>query len=313
MCDYCYQKAHGQLLIIGTPDFPFPASAVKIDDFNDSNLTNALTAQGVWEGFSDKSDGIAGGASAKPSPLTLGAGKTGKGLQYRMTATTGAAHPYAGVKTAFRSDKAAVSLGAHASSVMFDLDPTTSGKVFRVELEQPDITDGAYWGASVTTGAYDHWTRLAVPLSSFAQPSWATAARPLNKQNVTALRFVIYDAGNSLGLTLDNVYIDSMTLGPAGVRAAAARAPGGREFRASYRKGLLEYIFPYDASAGQRWTAAVFSAGGRMLLRQAIDPLKTGGRIALSAQSLPAGCYVLVHARDGVEQPGADAFVVTRR
>jgi hypothetical protein len=57
----------------------------------------------------------------------------------------------------------------------------------------------------------------------------------------------------------------------------------------------------------------VFAANGRMLLRRAIDPLKTGGPIALERAALPAGGYVLIHYADGREQCMPAAFITTDR
>jgi endoglucanase len=311
MCDYCTEKSRTMILIVALPEGPIPGSAVKIDDFEDNNTTNAL--QGPWDGFSDKTDSMASGVSAKPAlTLTTGKGGTGKGLQFRLTALAGAANPYAGVKTWFNAAKNAVSLGPNARSVIFDLSPTSASKEYRVELEQPDITDGAFYGATLQTGTIDRWTRMVVPLSSFAQPTWKTAARAFNKGNVTALRFVMYGAGNSSGIIIDNVYIDSMQIGPSGiVQPVRMELPGIRSFF-EYRAGTIRYEFPFNVKQGERWETAVFSATGRQVLRRAVDPLTEGLIISVHAP-LPAGCYALAHFRNGVAQRAPVRFVSTGR
>lgn len=311
MCEYSSEKSHSMLLIVALPEGPIPGSAVKIDDFEDNNTTNALL--GPWEGFCDKSDGVSGSASAKPA-LTLATGKAGagKGLQFRLTASAGAANPYAGVKTWFNAAKSAVSIGMNAKSVIFDINPTSAAKEYRVELEQPDITDGAYFGATLQTGTVDRWTRMVVPLSSFAQPSWKSAARAFTKGNVAALRFVMYGAGNSAGIVIDNVYIDSMQIGPSSiVQPVNMELPGVRSYF-EYRAGTIRYEFPFNVRQGEKWETAVFSATGRQVLRRAIDPLTQGLIISVHAP-LPAGCYALTHFRNGEAYRAPVTFVVTGR
>jgi endoglucanase len=311
MCDYCTEKSRTRILIVALPEADIPATAVKVDDFEDNNTTNAL--QAPWEGFCDKSDNVPGGASAKPA-LNLAAGKNGegKGVQFRLTASTGAANPYAGVKTWFNTAKSAVSIGPNASTVIFDLYPTSAAKEYRVELEQPDITDGAYYGATLQTGTVDRWVRMVVPIASFVQPSWKTAEKAFNKSNVSALRFVMYGAGNSAGITIDNVYIDKMQIGPASlVRPVRVELPGVRSYF-EYRAGTIRYEFPHSVRQGERWEAVVFSASGRQVLRRTVNPLACGPVVNLYAP-LPAGCYTLAHARNDVLQAAPVRFVVTGR
>jgi endoglucanase len=312
MCDYSAEKARSAILIVALPESPIPASAIKIDDFEDNNMTNAL--QGLWEGFSDQSDSIKGGMSAKPV-LTLLAGKAelGKGLQCRLTASSGVANPYAGVKTWFNASKTAVSLGANACSIIFDIKPTVTDKEYRVELEQSDVTDGAYPGVTLKTGTASGWVRMVAPFTSFVQPSWKTVDHPFNKANVKAIRFVMYGAGNSCGITMDNVYVDSMQIGPSGViRKSSAAGFDSRTFF-EYKAGMIRYEFPFNTIAGDRWEAALFSTSGRQVFRRTVDPLKEGLVISLPNLSLPAGCYVLTHFRNGAAQRMPIMFVAAER
>ncbi|MBN2037689.1 MAG: glycoside hydrolase family 9 protein [Chitinispirillaceae bacterium] len=308
MCDYCAEKSRSVIFIDAMPEGPIPASAVKVDDFEDNNTTNAL--QGIWEGFSDRSDSLQGGMSAKPTLLLVtGKGDAGKGLQFRLTATTGVPNPYAGVKTYFNAQRSAVSIGSTAKSIIFDINPTATGKEYRVELEQPDITDRAYYGATLQTGMYDRWVRMVVPLSSFAQPDWKTVSRPLNKGNITSIRFVMYGAGNSSGFIVDNVYVDSMRIGTPGViRAVPLAMIHGRSFL-EYKAGTIRYEFPFTYAVGDRWETALYSATGRQILRRTVDPLSDGLVITLSCMTLPPGCYVLAHFRNGVAQKRPIRFV----
>jgi endoglucanase len=135
ICDYSTEKSRGSILIVGMPEAPIPASAIKVDDFEDNNMTNALSGAGVWEGFSDRSDSLSGANSAKPAPaLTTGKSGAGKGLNFRLTSSAGITTPYAGVKTWFNAQKTAVSIGPNTSSIIFDVSPTATGKEYRVEL-----------------------------------------------------------------------------------------------------------------------------------------------------------------------------------
>jgi endoglucanase len=311
MCDYSSEKARGMILIVALPEAVIPTSAVKVDDFEDNNTVNALPGLGPWEGFSDKSDSVAAGASAKPA-LTLVTGKNsaGKGLQFRLTATAGAANPYAGVKTYFNSDKSPVSIGTNANAIIFDIDPTATAKEYRVELEQADITDGAYYGATLQTGTVDRWTRMVVPITAFVQPAWKTGASAFNKTNVKSIRFVMYGAGNSAQMIIDNVYVDNLQIGPAGiVQPLRAELPGIHSYF-EYRSGTIRYEFPFNVRQGEKWETAVYSATGRQVLRRTIDPLTEGLMISVFAP-LPAGCYTHTLFLNGVAQRAPVRFVVT--
>jgi hypothetical protein len=295
------------------PDIPIPGSAVKIDDFEDNNTTNALTGGGIWEGFSDRSDSIAGAMSAKPAiALTTGKGDAGKGLNFRLTAAAGISNPYAGVKTWFNAQQSAVSIGPNANMLIFDVTTSVAGKEYRVELEQADITDGAYYGVTLVSGSSGRWGRMGIPFSSFVQPAWKTSASAFNKTNVRAVRFVMYGAGNSANFTIDNIYIDNMQIGPAGiVQPIRVELPGVHPCF-EYRGGAIRYEFPFNVRQGERWEAAVYSASGRQVLRRVIDPLSNGLSIGIPV-SLPAGSYVLAHLKNGQAQRNPIRFATTGR
>jgi hypothetical protein len=61
-----------------------------------------------------------------------------------------------------------------------------------VELEQADITDGAYYCKVVPVTTYNNSYRLDI--EDFHQPDWVTSETPLNLDQITALRFTVYDS-----------------------------------------------------------------------------------------------------------------------
>jgi hypothetical protein len=154
---------------------------------------------------------------------------------------------------------------------------------------------------------------MVVPLTSFVQPAWKTAARTLNKGNVKSIRFVMYGAGNSSGFTIDNVYVDNMQLGPAGlVQPLRVELPGIRSYSLDYRAGALRYEFPFNVKQGEKWEAVVYSPAGRQVMRRAVDPLADGTMLTVPAV-LPAGSYVLTHVKNGVAQKAPIKFVSAGR
>jgi hypothetical protein len=92
----------------------------------------------------------------------------------------------------------------------------------------------------------DLWNRIRIPLTSFSQPAWKTAARPFNPGSVNALRFAWYGEG-TVRFDLDNVRIEGMKIGPAGIKSR----PGRRRQSAtvSAKGSLLRFPVPSGAPA----------------------------------------------------------------
>jgi hypothetical protein len=296
MCDYHQGKASTTILIVTMKDAAFGPKDVLIDDFNDSDLINRLT--GGWEGFSDRSDSLPNARSSKPALSLVADGKDStKALNFRITATSGATHPYAGVRTWFKTDKSAVSVGSIAS-IVFDVKPSAADAAFRVELEQSDITDGSYNGAAAMVSTANIWQRVRLPISSFVKPSWATVTHPLNSSVIKALRFVVYEG--SASLTIDNVHIEGLAIGASVLAFARRAAANGFVVRSG--KGSIAYAFPFKPTEYDSWEVAIVDVAGRSVYRKKLAGITVGSPIALADIPCATGIYSLVHVKNGAIQ-----------
>lgn len=216
---YHLSRAKGNLYITALKAEAFRADDAVVDNFDDGDSLNVL--KGAWSVFTDKAakgTSYVNPAAFGPAIFSVGEDKT-KAVSVRIVGAAGAPKPFAGIRSAFAAAGGAVALGA-AKSVVFDV-KSTKGSVYWVELEQPDIADGAYYGFQVTVGN-DLWNRIRIPLASFSQPAWKTASRPFNPGAVSALRFSYYGEG-TVRFDLDNVRIEGMKVGQAGIRARTSQ------------------------------------------------------------------------------------------
>ncbi|MEO7957098.1 MAG: glycoside hydrolase family 9 protein, partial [Fibrobacteria bacterium] len=187
IASYHLIRATTSFYITGLKKEAFKATDIVVDDFEDLDTLNKVG--GSWKIFTDKPTGT---SSTSPAVLTGAIAATvgeadSKGLSIRLVGGVGAARPFAGIRTTFSAAGTPVSLGASASSVVFDI-KAAAGAVLMVELEQSDVTDGAYPSRKLEF-ANEVWNRFRLPLSSFVQPDWKTAARSVNPGSVTGLRF----------------------------------------------------------------------------------------------------------------------------
>jgi len=240
---YHASRAKGNLFITALKAEAFRADDIVVDDFDDGDSLNAL--KGAWSVFTDKAakgTSYVNPAAFGPAIFSVGDDKT-KAVSVRIVGAAGAPKPYAGIRAAFAATGGTVGLGA-ARSVVFDV-KSSKGSMFWVELEQPDIADGAYHGFQVAIGT-DSWNRIRVPLSAFTQPAWKTAARPFNPGAVSALRFTYYGEG-TVRFDLDNVRMEGMKIGPAGIRALAR--PFRKALHSRVAGGAVRYPVPSESVA----------------------------------------------------------------
>ncbi len=293
---YHQSLAKGNLYITAVKKEAFKAEDVVVDDFDDADSIDAL--KGNWSVFTDKA--AKGASYANPAafgPAMFSAGDAGtKGISVRLVGVAGAPKPVAGIRAPFNAAGTAVGLGP-AKSVVFDMKSAAGGLVW-VELEQSDITDGAYFGFQVKAGN-DLWNRVRIPFSAFVQPAWKTAAKGLNLGSVTALRFAYYGEG-TVRLDLDNVRIEGLKVGPAGIHIAAdprkGKAVGAvADFR--IRPGSLEYRFD-PGIAGAVWKAEVLDLKGRIRYAKDLGRTDRGALISLSGCALERGRYFLKHVSE---------------
>ncbi len=274
----------------------FKATDIKVDDFEDGD---ALSKQGgTWTVFNDKPTG-----SSSTNPTTAAAAITAadgesasKGLGIRLIAGTGATRPFVGVKCGFNAAGTAVSLGSGAQSVVFDIKSTAGGSIW-VELEQSDIADGAYYSRKIDF-ANDGWSRIRIPFSAMSQPDWKTTAKGLNLGSVTALRFTYYGTTN-VRFSLDNIHIDGLNIGAAGVKVSASGPRAILSGIDAGRQGLSYSFLPPAAQAHASWTAEVLDVFGRVLASRPLGRIESAQAVAFPGLHLSPGWYFLRHAAEG--------------
>lgn len=299
IAEYHQGRAVAVASISSMKDADFLATDVLVDDFNDGNLVNAFN--GSWVAFSDQSEGVSGGASSPPAIYNTTSGKDGtKGILFRLTAADGAAHPYAGVKTCFNADCNPVSIG-DARSIVLDILPSVDSVAFRIELEQPSVTDGAHAGVDVRLYG-TNWQRVRVPLSGFAAPAWAGGAHGLNPGNVSALRITQHGEG-SVRLTIDNVHIDGLSIGSAPVACATNRNAARHGSAVAVQGHVLTYAVPFDCPGSS--ICELRDVSGRLIRSRLLRGVSRGYQVRMSVSSMPAGMYLLVHrTQDGSAATG---------
>ena len=284
--------------IVSLPIKPFGASDIEVDNFDDTaTLVNLLG--GKWNGFSDLSDSVKGGISGTPFiSVDSGRGAARGGIYFSLSRNAGATTaggPYAGIRTTFNTQGTAVSIGT-ADTIMFDIKPLASGDSIRVELEQSDITDKAYFGSKVTLGS-SAWVRLYLPIASFTQPAWKTAAKTINLQKMVAVRFIDYGVGTDRFL-LDNLRISNLKITQSAIRApmgakAAQKASGVEFYKVS--PALISYGLFFEGAEGKTIDAGLFDCLGKRILSYQVADYRAGKAIVLNGCDLRAGIYFLKH------------------
>ncbi|MDB5106197.1 MAG: Endo,4-beta-glucanase [Fibrobacteres bacterium] len=290
IASYHLSRAKGNLYITAVKKEAFRAEDIVLDDFEDADSLNAF--KGPWSVFTDKA--AKGTSYANPAgfgPAMFASGEAGsKCISVRLVGAAGAPKPVAGIRTVFNPAGTAVGLGP-AKSVVFDV-KSSAGGTFRVELEQSDIADMAFHGFQATVGN-DLWNRIRIPFTAFSQPAWKTQAKGFNPNSVTALRFAYYGEG-TVRLDLDNIRMEGMKIGPAGIKAFAG--PG----RSKTVEGLrispasLEYRFR-PGIPGASWRAEVLDLEGRVRYAKDLGKVAMGSPVSLTGCRLERGRYFLRH------------------
>jgi endoglucanase len=286
---YHMSRAKGNLFITATKKEVFRADDAVVDDFEDSDSTNAL--KGTWSVFTDK----AASGTSYTSPATFGptmfaVGETGKGISVRLVGAAGAAHPVAGIQTRFNAAGTVVGLGP-VKSVVFDVKGVKGG-FFWVELEQPDIVDGAYFGFKVVLGN-DLWNRIRIPLTSFTQHEWKTQARTFNPGSVSALRFSFHGVG-TVRFDLDNVRMEGLKIGSAGI--ATRRIPSAHGTVSGVRISPSGIAYSFNpAVRDDAWSVDILDMKGALLYKRRLGKMEAGKPVSLSGCKLERGRYLLRH------------------
>ena len=288
---YHMARTRGSFFISALKKEAFRSDDALIDDFEDGDAANALG--GPWTIFNDKE---AGGTSyANPAafgPTLFAAGEAGtKGISVRLVGAVGATQPRVGIRSAFNAAGATVGVGP-VKSVVFDV-KSTAGSSLWVEMEQPSISDGAYYAYPVSIGT-DQCSRVRVPLASFVQPAWRKTAVPFNSGSVTALRFA-YNGVGTIRFDLDNVRMEAMKVGPAPVRAGILHGRGGMVKDIRIQSNRLEYAFTPPAGGSGIWVAEIADASGKVLAERGLACLEGILHVSFPGTRLAKAWYTLRH------------------
>lgn len=256
------------------------SSDTLIDDFTDSNLNNRF---GKWVPFGSITTGWqATTASVVSSP-------TSKPLQVDCFVTSyDPTSSFAGVKATFNASGSAVSISP-AKSIIFDAWAKSKVNLV-VELEQSNITDGAYH--QVTVPLTDKINTYRLNFSDFNQPEWKTneVARDLNK--ITSIRFTVYDSTNMFYYYIDNVYIEDLQVKPTSILHQKANT--SLSVNPLISNGLIRYNI--DQNIVSPIEIAIYSIAGKIVLK---DKFAATGTKSISLSRLPAGMYTLIHSMNG--------------
>jgi hypothetical protein len=247
-----------------------------LDDFDDGTMPNKIA--GTWSAF-----GSGTGASITTASITMDSGSNA--LVMSGAVRTNDNKNWAGLKTTFTGDGSAVGIGS-VKSILFDMrsnKPTTVS----VELEQASITDKAYHQAVVPVMTISN--RYRVNISDFAQPDWKTGEKALDLNNITALRFTIYDSTGMIKLYLDNVYVEDLAVAPV----AVSLNPVHKEYNQIHSNGTLYYSIPQTLT--DKFSVTVFNAAGKSVLTRSFANC-AGQSISLPLTQLPSGMYTVVNS-----------------
>jgi hypothetical protein len=247
-----------------------------VDDFEDADKTNALGGQ--WLGC-----GWAEGGFATQTVVGFDSMNGTKCLKATCNVPSSDPAVYAGIKSTFKADGSVKPIGG-AKSILFDMKASKEANA-RVELVQPSIADTAYWGIEIPVTTLPNTYR--VNIADFRQPSWKTADKPLERDKLTALRFVVYDSTSTINLFLDNVYVENLnSAARSGERPATPFS-----IKPVFTGGALHY------RASSPFDLTLRDIAGKVVMRRAIDG--TEGETVVSLMRLPAGAFFAEHSING--------------
>ncbi len=306
IASYHLARSKVSLFIKAIKKEPFKPEDILVDDFNDGDTANAMT--GLWSVFTDKA--ATGKSYANPAGFSASVGTGGadssKGSSIRLVGVAGAPNPVVGIRTTFNLAGTAVGLGA-VKSVVFDV-LSSVGSTFWVELEQSDITDGAYPAFQVAVGN-DLWNRIRIPISAFAQPAWKTTTKGLNTGSVKSLRFSFHGEG-TVRFTLDNVRMEGLKLSSAGTlnTRQLARSKLVSQLRATPREIAYQLSPPWKGNFS--WSVEIADVTGKNIYSSSLKSGAASGWISLPVQLKP-GIYFLRHIGKETNQIHETSFTDT--
>lgn len=259
-----------------------------IDDFKDGDTVNLQN--GKWcvvKDIESDSKGV-----SVVSGFGIGTGKTDKCLQVNFITKTGAAHPFAGVKTTLNSTGTPIRLSSNAKSILVDLYASTANSIITIELEQDDIADGAYYSKNVSLPT-NLWERYRLDFINFAQPGWKSKSMPLNLANIKSVRFVNRTAGTTIVLKIDNFYIENFAPGAASIAYLPRDILNGI-YNLNISKNLISYTYLPASESACEASVRIANLQGRIVFAKKFT-VGYNGNVVLSNLNLSSGFYYIDH------------------
>jgi hypothetical protein len=275
-------KALAQTVIISKATKLPPSSAdVKIDDFEDKDTANKVG--GGWSPFGTAT------SFANKTSIDIVKEDSSNALGITGSVLTNDNANNAGVRCTFNAAGAPASIGA-SKTVVFDLKGTSDVAMVRVELEQPSITDKAYYGKYVPITTLSNTYRISI--ADFTQADWKTGDKPLDLNNISALRFTWYDSTGRMSLYLDNVSIENFNHSNS---VLAFNRLGQSSFKPVIANGSLRYTMPSVSALD----LSICDVVGRTVLKRTVQAAP-GEEFSIPLSRLPAGTYTVMHSVNGV-------------
>lgn len=248
-----------------------------VDDFDDSDTANSVT--GAWTAFGT-------GTGLTGTSLSLLDVDGSVAMRLKANVPSNEESTYSGIRTTFNAEGTATAIG-DVKSIMFDMKGQREAYI-RVELEQADITDGAYHG--MVFPVLDEYNSYRIPVSGFAQPDWKTADVPLDLDNITALRFMVYDSTGRLSVDLDNLYIEDLAVSATASNIARLHRAFSKPV---YANSTLSCTFPPESQGAIRLN--VFDLTGRVVFSHTFNG-RSSGTATVPLGNLPGGMYNAVYS-----------------
>ncbi|HEX2956025.1 MAG TPA: glycoside hydrolase family 9 protein [Chitinispirillaceae bacterium] len=251
-----------------------------VDDFADSDLNNRF---GKWVPFGSVTSGWqATTAAVVTSPNT-------KPLRVDCFVADNEPTTFGGVKATFNAAGSAVTINP-AKTIVFDAWAKSKVNLV-VELEQTNITDGAYYQTTVPLTEKLNIYRLSI--SEFVQPQWKTGEVSRDLSKISSVRFTIYDSTNMFYYYLDNVYIEDLQIKTTSILSQSANS-SVHSLNPSISNGLIRYNINQNLTSPIE--IAIYNVAGKIVLK---DKLNATGSRSILLSRLPAGMYTLVHSING--------------
>ncbi|HLV33234.1 MAG TPA: glycoside hydrolase family 9 protein, partial [Chitinispirillaceae bacterium] len=252
---------------------------VLIDDFEDKNSENKLGGTWVAEGS---------GKGLTATTISYTSEEESNVLKLNARVNANDKSTFSSARTTFNSDNTPCSIGP-SKSIYFDLKGNDIANVY-VELEQATVTDSAYHFVMVpVTKSFNTYR---IDISDFRQPDDATSSQELDLNNLSALRFTIYDSVSTFSLFIDNVKIEDLQVSSTTISPVKLVS---NYLKPAISNNKLEYSIPRNLDGIVE--CVIYNVAGRSVLKRTLS--SNSGKVSIPLSNLPSGFYTVIHSVNG--------------